>query len=761
VFWKRKWIFLGVLAVAVVATVMYMRTLPRTYQSSTLVLMTKDQNQQASFNLGSSSRYSMQNGRSLSNEILILQQSREIAEKVANRLVEMKTHPQTGQPLSIAHAGDGRLLSADVVSRRVRGHMFANRQGEDVDALRIYGRSSVPAEAALIANLYAEEYIERTKERSRESLAASRKFLELQREQFREDVREAEDAVEQFMEEEGAVALDQESSRLVEQISQLEVRRDEQEIELDMKEERLQAELDALRDIEPRLADRLSSTLSAELKAVQKRKAELEVQYSEVVQKNPEVTPGNATARGRQLADLRQRIRDLGAKADSLASVFVEGAMEASGIPPSTEGQDAISRLYERRERVASLRIEVTGLKAQIQTVEDRLDEYRAELRSIPEQSFQLAQLQREKRLAERMYSFVQERLQETRMAEESEVGYAEVITPAGIPGAPVSPNTNRILLTGIFFGLLGGGGLVFLLEAMDTHVHQPDDLKALGFQMLGAVPSMDEMIDSDFGGASSITLDGRDVDTSLTMLVSPMSSAAETFRRIRSNLQFSRPDKDIDVIAVSSAGKGEGKTTTTANLAIAMASAGKRTLLVDTDLRRPRLHDMLDLPLQPGLSEVLFESADLDSTALDIGIDDLNVLSAGASIPNPSEVLGSRRMRDFVEQVRERYDIVLFDTPPLLIFSDCLSLSKHCDGTTLVAAAGSTDIRAFESAASMLGDVDADLIGCILNRYSADSAGYGYGYAYQYRRIEDYYEDTTSATSPTNRLTSWWNGKE
>jgi capsular exopolysaccharide synthesis family protein len=253
----------------------------------------------------------------------------------------------------------------------------------------------------------------------------------------------------------------------------------------------------------------------------------------------------------------------------------------------------------------------------------------------------------------------------------------------------------------------------------------------------------MDQLIDGEFEGQDTIRIDGLEIQTSLAMLVSPMSAIAESYRRIRTNLQFSRPDKDLRTLAISSAEKGEGKSTTSSNLALALASAGKNTLLVDADLRRPRAHDLLGLSRSPGLSHLLYDDGvEVDDFKTDI--DGLWMLPAGETVPNPAELLGSERMQDVMENLRGRFDYILFDTPPVLLFSDALALASHCDGTILVASAGQTDGRAFDHAVDLLHDVEADTIGCVLNRYDASSFlqgyGYNYGYAHSYKRLEEHY---------------------
>jgi capsular exopolysaccharide synthesis family protein len=310
--------------------------------------------------------------------------------------------------------------------------------------------------------------------------------------------------------------------------------------------------------------------------------------------------------------------------------------------------------------------------------------------------------------------------------------------------------------------GLVLGGGLVVLREQLDTRIHQPADLRDHGHPVIGAVPSMTGLIDDEFDGQETVTIDGRPIRTTLAMIVSPMSAPAEAYRRIRTNLQFARPDDKLRTLAVSSADKGAGKTTTSANLGLALASAGERTVLVDADLRRPWLHELFGVDREPGLSTTLYEDAP-SLAPFATGIDHLSVVPAGAEVPNPSELLGSSRMKAFLDRLDDEFDYVIVDTPPALLFSDMLGLAPHCDGALLVARAGETDGHAFDHTAERLRDVGADLVGCVLNEFDASSIlytdGSNYGYTYAYRRLQDYYEDADRAPARTTRLSDWWNG--
>jgi capsular exopolysaccharide synthesis family protein len=369
----------------------------------------------------------------------------------------------------------------------------------------------------------------------------------------------------------------------------------------------------------------------------------------------------------------------------------VEKTLAAGGVGGgSEEGGRGLTFVVEKQREIAQQRIEVSGLEAQLQTVRRRIEEQRERLKELPEQSLKLAQLQRERRSAEEMYGYLREQMQQTQMALESEIGYAEVIQPAGIPRGPVSPDKQRNLILAAMLGLLLGGGLVYLREQLDTYLRVPEDVNALGHSVVGVIPSMDELLEEQFGGAETVELDGTEVNAALVMLTSSMSSVAESYRRLRANLRFARPDADLQSLAVTSPGQGEGKTTTATNLALATASAGQTTLLVDADLRHPRVHSFLGRAQSPGLTEALYRpSLDLDDYAT--SIDDLYVMAAGEEVPNPSEQLGSERMRHLVARLEEIVDTVIVDTPPVLLFSDPLAVAPYVDGSLLVARAHET----------------------------------------------------------------------
>src|SRR5690606_7001090 len=274
-------------------------------------------------------------------------------------------------------------------------------------------------------------------------------------------------------------------------------------------------------------------------------------------------------------------------------------------------------------------------------------------LRDIPRQAIELAQLQRQRQSTERTFLFLTEKLQEARVAEESELGYVEVIRRADVPARPVSPKPLRNMVVGFLLGLVLGVGAALLKRTLDHRIRTPEDLRAHGFSVLGVVPDMGALIKQNFGGAETVPIDSHEVRATFAAALHPLSPVTEAMRHLRTSIRFSMPDRRIQALMVTSAAPGEGKTTTAMNLAVSMAQAGHRTLYVDADLRRPTGHKHLGIPRHNGLSELLFREGAPDWDVyrrrlkvtwqhFDDEVENLWVLPAGKAVPSPAELLGS-----------------------------------------------------------------------------------------------------------------------
>jgi len=288
------------------------------------------------------------------------------------------------------------------------------------------------------------------------------------------------------------------------------------------------------------------------------------------------------------------------------------------------------------------------------------------------------------------------------------------VVTPAALPGAPVSPQPVRNLAFSCILGLLAGMALAAARNVLDTTVKGVDQLNDIA-----GVPSLGQVA-ADPASAKSPLLSADE----------PFSHRAEAFRKIRTGLQFVDVDRSNKVILVTSAVAGEGKTSTACNLAITLAEAGKSVLLIDADLRRPRASKYLGLPAGVGLTSVLVGSASLAEATQQWG-DLISVLASGPIPPNPSELLGSRHMRDLIDGLRQWYDVVVIDGPPVLPVADATVTAAAVDGTILLVRYGRTRREQVQATVNALRSVDAKILGTVLNMVPTGGRD-GYYYYYQ-----------------------------
>jgi capsular exopolysaccharide synthesis family protein len=275
-----------------------------------------------------------------------------------------------------------------------------------------------------------------------------------------------------------------------------------------------------------------------------------------------------------------------------------------------------------------------------------------------------------------------------------------EVVAGPRLEAAAVAPRPARNGGLALVLGLLVGIGLAALREAMDTTVK---DAAGLAEQVDGPV-------------LATVPFDARARKAPLILAGAAGSTRAEALRQLRTNLQFVDVDRPVRTLVVTSAGPNEGKSTTACNLAIVFAEAGKRVLLVDADLRRPRLAEYLNLEGAVGLTNVLAGHVRIEVAVQQWSGDKVFVLPSGSIPPNPSELLGSRHMAELLHRLEERFDAIIIDTPPLLPVTDAAVLASTVDGVVLVSRCGKTTASQAKQAATSLKAVGARLLGCVLN---------------------------------------------
>ncbi len=293
----------------------------------------------------------------------------------------------------------------------------------------------------------------------------------------------------------------------------------------------------------------------------------------------------------------------------------------------------------------------------------------------------------------------------------------ATIVDSASLPTSPSSPKPVRNTGLGLILGLLVGVGLAVLRQALDTRINSVEDLHEV----------------SDVPVLGAIAYDSATAKNPLISNVASHAPRAESFRVLRTNLQFVDVDQKQKVFVITSAIPEEGKTTTSVNLAISLAQAGMKTLLVEGDLRRPKSGRQLGLDAAVGVTTVLLGRVTVEDAIQHHEGSGLDFLASGATPPNPAELLQSKSMADLMGRLRERYDIVIIDAPPLLPVTDAALLSAHADGALIVIRHGKVTKEQVRHSIERLHQVDASVVGIVLNMVPVRGRGYGYGYGYGY----------------------------
>lgn len=293
------------------------------------------------------------------------------------------------------------------------------------------------------------------------------------------------------------------------------------------------------------------------------------------------------------------------------------------------------------------------------------------------------------------------------------------IVEQATVPSVPVSPRTTVNIALGAFVGLALAVAFALLRELLDTRIRNERDIRTV--------------TDAPLLGA--IAFDPKAKQRPLIVHADPLSPRSESFRTLRTNLQFIEVDDDSRTFVVTSSMPGEGKSTTTANLALALADAGQTVILVDADLRKPKVAQYMNLDGGVGLTDVLIGRADLVDAVQQWGTKSLYVLPAGQIPPNPSELLGSKSMATLIGELQKEFNWVLFDAPPLLPVTDAAVLSKHVEGVIVAVSAGKSTKGQLETAVQLLQTADSQVAGVVLTMVptrGADAYGYGhYGYGH------------------------------
>jgi len=734
---RNKWLILLTCVLVTGAVGAYTWSLPKIYQSSAIVSVeTPGTGGPAMMGFGGTPE--------LDSEIGLLENSGELSRRVLAHIRAVADTSANGAFPVLGPDEEGAPVDDLVIYDRLREATTFEGFG-DQGLIVINAQSETPAEAALIANVFAEEYRIFSQEIAREGVVAARRFLADQLEKRKADIQQIEGDWEAFARSNAVATEGQDGQQVAREYVELQTRRDALEFQL-AQEERLltvlQSQLDKSRPAlrENVLGEQKVQGLRTQIQVLETEIATLKAEAEQYYINNPTLRGNESSVP--ELAEIIRRVNGFEARKLALTEDLVEATREA-GLTIG-DGTTTLAQMGTQREQIQAQELTIGQLEAQLRGLDNRIDQYQSRITSIPRQTVEREQLDRRLAQAEKFYTDIAGELQKTIIAEESELGYVKIMRTALVPMLPVSPDLQQNLLLGLLLGLGLGVGGAFVKQSMNWQIYEPDDIQEQGYSLVGVIPKMNRELKKTFKGKTNVDVDGRTLSTSLFPLINPWSPITENYRLIRANLRFNGMGKNGEATAgqtllVTSPEPGDGKTTTAVNLAITITLSGHKVLLIDADMRRPNGHQLLGLSRGPGLAEVLSGARAAADVVQDTVVDGLSFLSAGTSSMPPTELLDSERMRALLAASEQRFDVVIVDTPPVLAATDPIVVAPHCDAVLIVASADQTDFRALAQVSDTLGAVGVSISGVIFNRYDSHKAGGAYSYGYGYGDKYDY----------------------
>lgn len=571
------------------------------------------------------------------------------------------------------------LTPFNATVRNLRETVKAAEVGKGTDVIKLSYQENDPELAQQVVNGLAQAYLERSIHIKTEEARKSVEFIEKQLGEVRGLLDKAELSLEQFKRDSGVVQLDTEAQNLIRQL----------------------AEADKARN---------ASSLNA-------RQVEFAIESLTAAIKRGETYAPTILLEDPVVAGLAKKLAELEVEKRGLLTDMTE-------LHPLV--QAIFGQIREAQEKLlATYRSSLNSQRQLLASLDAEVSRHEGILKKLPQAERELVGLTRRATVNAGIYTFLLQKAEEARIAQAATIASVNVIDPAITPDRPVKPQKAKNLLLGLIVGGMLGVGLAFFREYLDDTIKDEDGVRrTLGFPVLSIIPHIGRQ-----QRKKEVMPDAEKApERTLIAKLEPKSPAAEAFRSLRTSIHYSGLQKSKQVLLVSSTFPGEGKTTLSANLAVTLAQTGGKVLLVGCDLRRPTLHTLFDQPNVPGLTELLVGDATLEQAIHPTGLFNLDFISAGTTPPNPAELLGSEAMAGVLKQLRERYDTILLDAPPLLAVTDAAVLTTQADLVLLVLQVGRVPVKLAGRTRDVLGSVQAPVAGVILNDKSGKGVQY-YGY--------------------------------
>ncbi len=729
--YRNRFVIAGIFLLTVAVTAVFTFTAKKVYEAGSTLLVEvggRVGGVESIFGGRNPMQSAVLNEVLLNNQVEILR-SRTLVQRTMEKL---RSSPYSRR-LQLLGGEDGPASDVDIL--RALSSSIQVSPVENTNVIQIRARAGSPFEASLIANTIVSAYIETNLSWARGEVTEVKGFLEDQLELVRERLSSAEDELKNFQESKKVASLTDETEAAVKRLVEFEAQMGQAQVDLEAAQRRMSFLESQLSTQKKSLVDDIGRVSAPVVTGLRNELATLEgIRARYLAQGYDE--------NHEKMREIERRIQDTKAR-------LVVSTKEA--LAAELDVKDPFSYSQVLVERILDLEVEVRTLKARVDGLKQIIAEYNTDLEKLPGTALSLARLERDKQVNEQILVMLMEKYEEARIKEAGQLGNASIVDRAEEPQDPILPRKRRNLMLGAIAGLLLGFIGAFGLERFRDRIADASDIESIsgGIPLLASIPRVQNgRVGLGRRKRAPATAGiGEPGGRLLVAEADPRSPVSESYRTLRTNILFSRVDEPVRTIVVTSPGPSEGKSTIVANLGVAMAQSGSRTVVVDSDLRRPTVSAMLGGGRGVGLTDVLSGKLPLEQALTPTKIEGLFLLGTGPLPPNPSEMLGSRKMRQVIEELSQRFEFVLFDSPPILPISDAAALGASVDGAILVVRSGATMTGGLSKALSLMKAVHTRIIGIVLNDLNI---GKRLGDRYYHYYYTSHSEDEKSGKSRT-----------
>jgi tyrosine-protein kinase Etk/Wzc len=736
-FFKGKWIILTVFVASLLISIFIAYSQPDVYESTTTLILRNPSSSASVIVSFTTDKDAEDRG----NEIQILK-SRTLSEEVAYELVQaVYQNPNTrADTLEIIKDESGNIAPIDVITARVRNGVDV-KLAKGSTFMEVSFRALNPYEAALVSRTIVKMYEDRKKKSASKAATALRVFLQEQLEQKRGKLLDSEERLQRYMEEQRVVAIGEESNRMIERYSDALAKVDEAEVMLNALTASLNAYKQEMTSLEPKLANAaVQASTENYTKLFQQIIAQKQVERDKIL------SDPNQDNQNVQL-QLQQFDKEIDIYKQKLQAEFEQQVKDGYANIQYPEYYQEVAK------KKLATELEIIGIQSRLTAYKKLAEEYDKAFLKTPAKNIEFARLQRNAQTYQELYNLLEKRYQEALISEEQTPSGIEVVDLAVPEYNPVAPKRGVTITFGVIIGLLLGVGIVLLIHGLDQSIHTPEQAEKLG-TLLATIPVI-ETFDENLRAKASTNVkviegpetESRKIASHLVTHFDPKSSVSEAYRALRTSLLFSRVStveadgtKLGSLFGITSSAPKEGKSTTISNLAITVAQGGQKVLLIDCDLRRPVLHAVFGYNKEPGITNYLVGRATIDDIIRTSPIRNLDIITSGTIPPNPSELIGSVRMKEFLAEMQKRYDLILIDTPPVIAVTDAQIVSTLVDGMILVVSSGVTQTELAKRSKDLVMKVGGKVVGLVLNNFDIYNT---YGSYYKYYRYYNYYYES------------------